>query len=372
MKRSHQKKGDWQAIAAAASKVSQAFRRTCTSQTGGNEVTRKFQFNINRNTLAKMALIIAGIALAVPGAWAGPNNNNLILSINNNNNGGTTEFTVNLGNASGYTSAQANLDISSFVGTFKSQYIAASASGLNAGVVAGQNGQGGLTGASNDVFTTLRTGGGSYLNPGTEGAPANNPSKALIANAGGITGGFSGYGSNLAINDPTSFTANIAQDPSTAGTAGSSFVGYLGQPANPLQTMTGNTIVLDLWKDTVTASGTTGWKYVGNFTFDNSGATATLVWNSTSGGGGGSNPPPKPVLSLSTLLSAQSGQVTSTISFNTTNGATYTLYFTNAAGLKTPLTNWPSLTTTITGDGTIHSFTNTSTDPNRFYSVGAH
>jgi PEP-CTERM motif len=231
------------------------------------------------NAFAKIAVVAAGAALAVQGVFAGPNNNNLILSINNNNNGGSTEFTVNLGQVSSFSAP--NFDLSSFVLSFSS-YTSAGATGLNIGVVGGQNGQGGLTGTGNDVYTTtLRAGSGSYLNPGTEGAPSVNPSKALIANAGGITGGFSGYAANLSISDSTSFSSNIAKDPSTAGTAANSFVGYLGQGANPLQTMTGDTIVLDLWKNTVTGSGTTGWAYEGNLTFDKSGSTPTLTWDAS-------------------------------------------------------------------------------------------
>jgi hypothetical protein len=234
----------------------------------------------------KIAVVAAGAALAVQGAFAGPNNNNLILSVNNNNNGGTTEFTINLGNASGYTAAQQNLDISSLMSTFNSQYASAGASGLNIGVVGGQNGQGGLAGTGNDVFTTTLRIGDGYATAGSEAAPTgpsgNPPSKSIIANAGGVTGGFSGYGSNLAIGDSTSFTSNIAKDPSSAGTAGNSFVGYLSQGANPLVTMTGSKIVLDLWKDTVTAAGTTGWAYQGNFTLDLSGANPSLIWDAAS------------------------------------------------------------------------------------------
>lgn len=230
------------------------------------------------NTLAKVAIVAAGAALAVQGAFAGPNNNNLILSINNNNNGGNTEFTVNLGPQS--TFAGPNYDLSSFVSSFSS-YNYAGALSLNIGVVGGQNGQGGLSGTGNDVYTTtLRQGTSDYTLAGTEGAPGNHPSNSLIANAGGITGGFSGYGVNVATSDSTSFTSNVAQDPSTAGTAVNTFVGYLGQAANPLQTMTGDTIVLDLWKDTVTSSsGNSGWQYQGTLTFDRSGATPTLTWD---------------------------------------------------------------------------------------------
>ena len=41
-------------------------------------------------------------------------------------------------------------------------------------------------------------------------------------------------------------------------------------------------IVLDLWKDTVTAAGTTGWAYQGNFTLDLSGANPSLIWDAAS------------------------------------------------------------------------------------------
>jgi len=75
------------------------------------------------------------------------------------------------------------------------------------------------------------------------------------------------------------------------------------------------------------------------------------------------SPPPPTVLSLS-----RTANIT-TISFATTNGATYTLYYTNAAGLGQSVTTWPAASTTITGDGSIKSFADTTTDPDRFYRV---
>jgi hypothetical protein len=76
-------------------------------------------------------------------------------------------------------------------------------------------------------------------------------------------------------------------------------------------------------------------------------------------------PPPAPVLKIT-----RSGNV-NTISFGTTNGASYTLYLTNSAGLSQHITNWPSAGS-LTGDGNTDSFTDTTADPNRFYTVGAH
>jgi hypothetical protein len=76
-------------------------------------------------------------------------------------------------------------------------------------------------------------------------------------------------------------------------------------------------------------------------------------------------PPPPQVVSVS-----RSGQST-LISFTTTNGATYTLYGTNAAGLSSSVGSWPALNS-LTGDGSIRSFNDATTDELRFYRVGAH
>lgn len=229
----------------------------------------------------KLAIATAGAALALQGAFAA--NNDLILSINNNSGSpaGSTEFTVNLGQLSSFTAP--NYDLSSFMSTFNSSFTSAGASGLNVGVVGGQNGQGGFgnAGVGNDVFTTtLRTGGGSYTSAGSS-APGSAPSSSFIANAGGIAGGFTGFGPNNAISDSTSFSSLIAKDPTTAGTAANSFIGYLGTADDPLHTMTGSTITLDLWKDTQTSSGgaTSGWTYQGTLTFDTSGAQPSLTFD---------------------------------------------------------------------------------------------
>jgi hypothetical protein len=100
--------------------------------------------------------------------------------------------------------------------------------------------------------------------------------------------------------------------------------------------------------------------FVGYFLFNPSGTMTFTRASATA------SPPPAPVLSIT-----RAGNV-STISFGTTNAATYTLYYTNSAGLTTSVTNWPSLPTTISGDGSAHSFMDTTTDPNRIYRVGVH
>jgi hypothetical protein len=101
--------------------------------------------------------------------------------------------------------------------------------------------------------------------------------------------------------------------------------------------------------------------FVGYFTLDPSG-TMTFTRASTNSV---VPPPPPPQLSV-----GNSG-TTITISFATTNGATYTLYYTNVAGLSAPVSSWASLGTLV-GDGTTKSFTDAISDAVRFYRVGAH
>ena len=75
------------------------------------------------------------------------------------------------------------------------------------------------------------------------------------------------------------------------------------------------------------------------------------------------SPPPAPLLTVN-----RSGGTTS-ISVLTTNGATYSLYYTNSAGLGSPVSTWSVLSTTLTGNGSPQIFTNTTTDSDRFYRV---
>jgi hypothetical protein len=63
----------------------------------------------------------------------------------------------------------------------------------------------------------------------------------------------------------------------------------------------------------------------------------------------------------------------STVFFTTTNATfTYTLYYTNSAGLTTSVTNWPASPTTLIGNGNTNSLSDTTTDTNRFYRIGVH
>lgn len=98
--------------------------------------------------------------------------------------------------------------------------------------------------------------------------------------------------------------------------------------------------------------------YVGYFQFNPDG-TLNFVRASTNS------------VSAPQILSVNRAGTTSTVSFTTTAGPTYTLFYTNAAGLGAPLSTWPSSPVTVSGDGTAKSLTDTSTDSTRFYRVGA-
>ena len=77
-------------------------------------------------------------------------------------------------------------------------------------------------------------------------------------------------------------------------------------------------------------------------------------------------PPPAPQLTATAVGS------TVTISFATTNGATYSLIYTNIAGLTAPRSTWPTLGSSIVGTGGTTNFTDTVTGSGRVYSVTAH
>jgi hypothetical protein len=74
--------------------------------------------------------------------------------------------------------------------------------------------------------------------------------------------------------------------------------------------------------------------------------------------------PPAPQLAVTKV------GATNLISFTSANGATYTLYYTNSAGLTAPVSAWPASAATITGDGSTKTFTNSAPDSERFYRVG--
>jgi hypothetical protein len=104
-------------------------------------------------------------------------------------------------------------------------------------------------------------------------------------------------------------------------------------------------------------TGATGLAYyVGYFEFEPDGSM-TFTRQAAS--------PPAPTLSV-----ARTNNVSS-IAFLSANQANYTLLYTNTAGLSAPSSTWPSLPGAITGNGSMQTFQDTTTDASRVYQVQA-
>jgi hypothetical protein len=101
--------------------------------------------------------------------------------------------------------------------------------------------------------------------------------------------------------------------------------------------------------------------YLGYFTFSPDGSLSF-----TRGKQEAPVPPPPSELQLA----RNSG--TSIISFTTTNGATYSLIYTNLSGLSAPRSTWPVLGTPVLGTGGVTNFIDSSATAERVYSVVAH
>ena len=100
--------------------------------------------------------------------------------------------------------------------------------------------------------------------------------------------------------------------------------------------------------------------YVGYFEFSSDGSMSFTRATTNS-----VPPPPPPAPAL--LISHSGSSIN--VSVATTNGATYSLYYTNGAGLSVPASSWSLFPTTITGDGTTKVFSDSDTGIDRIYRV---
>jgi hypothetical protein len=149
------------------------------------------------------------------------------------------------------------------------------------------------------------------------------------------------------------FTVENILPASFTSTARSDF--YQSCPNSGSPTYTGHT-------DPITGQTTGADYFVGYFLLNTNGTmtfTRALTVTNTS-------PPPAPTLSIAVANSV------TTISFGTTNGATYTLLYNTIAGLASPRHTWPTLGSPITGNGGVTNFTDTTVTSGRVYSVTAH
>jgi hypothetical protein len=192
------------------------------------------------------------------------------------------------------------------------------------------------------VYLSSQTASNQYNTPKFIREPATDPASlgAYIQAVGDNTGStFQGYWyQNVEISTPASFANCLISDLYEVWPTADA----LGHPVT----------------DPHTGQTSGSAYYVGYFQFCPDG-TMTFVRASAS------TTPPPPQLTVT-----RTG-TTNLISFSSANGATYTLYYTNSAGLTQPTITWPSLPTTIIGDGSVKTFTNSAGDAPRYYRVGA-
>ena len=178
--------------------------------------------------------------------------------------------------------------------------------------------------------------------------PINNPSD-LSAFIGGV-------GDSTASTFADTWTHN-AEMTTPAGFSGGSISDFY--EIRPINDARGNPVV-----DPHTGLSTGAAYHLGYFEFKSDG-TMTFTRGGSTNSAPPSPPPPQ-------VLSATRAGSTTTLLFTTTNGASYTLFFTNSAGLNAPASTWPSSPDTIVGTGGPGTLTDTSSDADRFYRIGAH
>ncbi len=143
-----------------------------------------------------------------------------------------------------------------------------------------------------------------------------------------------------------------------AGDYGSTFEGNIELTTPSDFTQNSTPARADLYQLLPSYTASAG-KYLGYFEFHNDGTMVFVAATSSS-------LPPAPTLSITRADNL------STVSFGTTNGATYTLHFTNSAGLTAPASAWPVAGTPVTGDGNVKSIDDPTSDLERYYRVEAH
>jgi hypothetical protein len=332
------------------------------------------KLNINR---AAAMVVIAGSLSILQNACADTpvfvyTNRDMMLTLRKTGaDGGTTganDLEVNIGQASLYYGAASTVNVSQYTGA----QIGGAFDNLNdlswsvGGMVPISD-----TGPTNVPIKTIWV-TAPRTDPNVQAAPwvrnSSSTQGTTVGEMNSVLGNASFYSGTVAA-DPLKNTASVVSVPVGGGHEAGAFLGSLGNYKSTFQgdveNTTSPTFVTDgqpsrsdLYELRPDSTGTQpAGKYLGYFELHTDG-TMVFVPPSTL--------PPAPKLTISV-----SGG-TSTISFATTVGATYSLYLTNAAGLTTPILTWPVVSTNITGDGSSHSFQVNSSAANQFYSVVAH
>jgi hypothetical protein len=316
----------------------------------------------------KSAFLTAAVVAALP-AHAGfqYNPRDLVIGFRVDG-GGTSELTVNAGPASAfYTLASGStITISSVNATL-----------LN-GIFGDMNNL--VWSAAADVRTN---GDASYpldtlwltaprTDLATQSTPWNRRSLYAQATTGakidGIANGGVTYGGEVPTSStntsslvvlPAGNTYAYSTFITASGNYGGTFPGSVESYTGPTFTTDGLSVRADLYQ---LLPGTGAGTYLGYFELK---PTGVLTYTSGSSGGGGGVPRP-------TITGVTRTNTTTTVSFSTTAGGTYSLHYTNGAGLLAPISQWPVAGLPVSGDGTTKSISDTSTDDQRFYGVSAH
>ena len=142
--------------------------------------------------------------------------------------------------------------------------------------------------------------------------------------------------------------------PSSSGILNNTFQGDIEQ-LTPTGFVAGGVAVRSDLYQIVPGSGNA--TYLGYFQLTSSG-----VFTFTAAG---TAPAPNPV----TLAISRTGTMSS-IQFNSQAGYQYTLRYTNSTGLRSSIGTWPAAAP-VSGTGSTVTISDTTTDPIRFYVVGA-
>jgi len=198
-----------------------------------------------------IAAVAAVIGLASQGAYA-QSAGDLLLGINNNDSGGTADLVVDLGT---FANLNAHQNTAFSLGV-NNTTLASDLGGTggpasyNVGIVGAKS----VPTGTSSLFVSVKDNG-----TGTASAQGSTTPPSLSqANYGSALGNVFPA---VVTGNNTTFTVNIAKDPTTVGTGDSSFSANTG--INPLANVGGNSVVLDLYREQ--SAGTPGsWSYLGD------------------------------------------------------------------------------------------------------------
>ena len=225
--------------------------------------------------------LLAGLGLAfVTAVKAQIDPNDLVVGFSSQASGVTSDYIIDLGpipTGANTTSANNNyaLNVSGFdYSIFTSIFGSAFTSGqVNVGIIAG------MDSGNQDVFESVLDNGTGTPTVAGSSAPGTSPVGSNIANAAGTVGALT-LGQVVQTSEG-SWYYNIAENPTTPGSAVNSFASYLN--SNPMTTIGGTEMLtLDLYEDIDNGhAGASGWTYMGDVSLDLSGGNLTATYDPT-------------------------------------------------------------------------------------------